>query len=791
MGKRILSLMLAAVMLLVLLPVIPMKASAVPRVNEWITDRSKLDGSYFTKSTKLAAKLNEIFDGNCHVYSDRNCTKPVDTAIGTSNVKNNGIAMYVGPYGGPSLMSGTSCWIYANGAYYSLFGWPSDNNNGGPNSYKLDLSSTSTNSATYANFKAWGVRQGVGAMIRTNRHSMIVMYYDEDYLVIMDGNGDGDGLVSVRWRTWDQVNYSISYIIQPKESYYYEEYPVCEHDYTDIGICTKCAYDYDFESTYDRADTGYYKVTAELGIALRTARPYTAAPDKTSVIPMGTEVEVLGYVDNAFGEDWYKISYNGKTGYTKCEYVEFVRYSEQEIECDLQSPEEGELVPQSSYTVGGMIKSKYPLKAVNAYIDGNKYASITLGKATYLNIQSSAINLNLRFADLEPGVHTLKLEACDIHRSMTTICTRNFITEGDVTNTGTPGKPVLTVTLDSTDDGTATFTWDNTANTSFYNMWIEKKSASGSWQDFEYVLYAKSGMTRVLPAGEYRVQLQAYNEGVWVEEISDWLYTLGDYVYVTVSCLHEYEDEITKSATCLSSGIVTHTCTQCGYVYEEELSATGHNYQNGVCTYCGSADLSAALASGSCGTNLKWGIYRDGTLRISGSGAMSDYSYASGVTKAPWSAYASQIKHVSVERGVTAIGTCAFYGLKKIESVSVSSDLKTVKVYAFQDCTGLKNVYYAGTAAQWSAVSIGSSNTSFANCFRQHNYFWIEGTSDFNSDAVITDADAVYLLRYTLFPEHYPIFGDGDVDSNGEVVDADAVYLLRYTLFPDSYPVYP
>lgn len=69
---------------------------------------------------------------------------------------------------------------------------------------------------------------------------------------------------------------------------------------------------------------------------------------------------------------------------------------------------------------------------------------------------------------------------------------------------------------------------------------------------------------------------------------------------------------------------------------------------------------------------------------------------------------------------------------------------------------------------------------------------------DVNGDGEVTDADAVYLLNYTLFydidPDLYPIEQPVDYDGNGEVTDADAVYLLNYTLFydidPDLYPLH-
>ena len=60
---------------------------------------------------------------------------------------------------------------------------------------------------------------------------------------------------------------------------------------------------------------------------------------------------------------------------------------------------------------------------------------------------------------------------------------------------------------------------------------------------------------------------------------------------------------------------------------------------------------------------------------------------------------------------------------------------------------------------------------------------------DMNEDGQITDADAMYLLRHTLFASRYPLNQSGDVNKDGQVTDADAMYLLRHTLFPSRYPL--
>ena len=60
---------------------------------------------------------------------------------------------------------------------------------------------------------------------------------------------------------------------------------------------------------------------------------------------------------------------------------------------------------------------------------------------------------------------------------------------------------------------------------------------------------------------------------------------------------------------------------------------------------------------------------------------------------------------------------------------------------------------------------------------------------DVNGDEEITDADAIYLLYHTFYPDEYPIEGECDFNGDGELTDADAIYLLYYTFYPDEYPL--
>lgn len=217
MAKRILSILIA---LLVIAGMFPLTAVQANAKSVTITKRSKVDGSDYTVSPALAAKLDEVFAGNANIYTNSACTRPADVSLGTSRVKNNGVYLYVGSAQDRIHEIGTSCFIYANGIYYTLFGETTGAGTAGENSEKLKLSNTSTRKMTYKNFKAWGVRKGVGALIRASGHSMILLGYNSKTITYLDGNGDGNGLVAIRKKSWDKLSSSVEYIIQPTDSHY-------------------------------------------------------------------------------------------------------------------------------------------------------------------------------------------------------------------------------------------------------------------------------------------------------------------------------------------------------------------------------------------------------------------------------------------------------------------------------------------------------------------------------------------------------------------------------------------
>lgn len=116
------------------------------------------------------------------------------------------------------------------------------------------------------------------------------------------------------------------------------------------------------------------------------------------------------------------------------------------------------------------------------------------------------------------------------------------------------------------------------------------------------------------------------------------------------------------------------------------------------------------LASGSCGDNLTWELTRDGMLSIQGSGDMYDYLAES----APWQLFVEEIYTASLSSGVTSIGSSAFYGCTRLESVSIPDTVTLVGADAFADCTALdglilpSGVYYIGESAFSGCKSLTS-----------------------------------------------------------------------------------
>ena len=105
--------------------------------------------------------------------------------------------------------------------------------------------------------------------------------------------------------------------------------------------------------------------------------------------------------------------------------------------------------------------------------------------------------------------------------------------------------------------------------------------------------------------------------------------------------------------------------------------------------------------------NLTWKLYEDGTLNISGTGAMKNYSYSN--NKSPACSNLS-VTSIVIEEGVTSIGDYAFENCDNLTSITIPGNVESIGEDAFYNCDNLTDV-----TLQDGVKSIGRSAFIWCN----------------------------------------------------------------------------
>ena len=203
-----------------------------------------------------------------------------------------------------------------------------------------------------------------------------------------------------------------------------------------------------------------------------------------------------------------------------------------------------------------------------------------------------------------------------------------------------------------------------------------------------YVYNRMSGLDITLSqAGRSKAALAAAGEKIYDHDA----FLPGDVIQFTYAHVAIY----------VGGGRVVHARTTGTLIQETDLNYDKVEY---AVRYPGVVQ-SVVLASGRCGEGVSWSLRTNGTLNITGSGAMENYAEE---TDVPWHVWREQIVSAVLEKSVTSIGDYAFYGCENLASV-FATGIETIGLGAFYNCGALTELTISDCL-----VSIG--RLAFNNC---------------------------------------------------------------------------
>ncbi len=130
----------------------------------------------------------------------------------------------------------------------------------------------------------------------------------------------------------------------------------------------------------------------------------------------------------------------------------------------------------------------------------------------------------------------------------------------------------------------------------------------------------------------------------------------------------------------------------------------------------------ANIAEGTCSNGHTWYINESGTLKITGTGPMADYTLSN---PAPWREHYLSIKQVVMSNSITHIGDYAFYELASVTKVTMPSSLESIGQYAFYRWVALPELTIPS-----KVTSIGKY--AFCSTTALEKIYWnAENVSDF------------------------------------------------------------
>lgn len=269
-----------------------------------------------------------------------------------------------------------------------------------------------------------------------------------------------------------------------------------------------------------------------------------------------------------------------------------------------------------------------------------------------------------------------------------------------------------------------------------------------------------------------------YRDQILTVSLSDGLTGIGNFAFSGCSGLTELLFPV--SLTAIGDEILSG-CSELYIVYypgtEAQWSAVSLGDRNEDLLNASllfSADPTATVASGTCGDNLRWRLDTGGNFIVFGSGAMTDYPIGGSV---PWRNYSSTIRTITLPKGLTSIGSYAFFNCTEVTRISIPDSVTAIGRWTFLDCTGLTD------------LSLPDGLTSIG----EYAFYGCAGLTSISIPSSVT-AIGTFAFAYSCFssiviPEGVTAIGDHAFAYCHELTDInipDSVTSIGYQGFADT-----
>ena len=547
--------------------------------------------------------------------------------------------------------SPNECWVYANNIYNKIWGQRFSNDFGDANNSLRNLSDSEL-TLTSAHLKAYVSNAKLGAVLRICNseylhgsdgwgHSQIIVQKDSNGFTVFEGGLSASPYCREKYYTWGGYlnSYSYAYIK-------YIKWPGASA-YVDSHTCDKGSYVY-----YEAAHPHYkcYKCS----ICGKVWRDTSAPTKLTNCEQCYPRTATVTYY-NADGAVWTTASGTADTSYT--------------------------------------LNASYPTKS-GSYFVGWSY---TAGTSSF---------------DLRPNdTVTLKgsIDLYPVYVTHEEAVSGEEVYIYDINDFDSEGYNI------SSEDHTVQTRVDNSGWTSWSNYSLTAATESATQQVrttkmYRYYYFLCPSCGRHEPFTGKSDCGATISGGAWHEGWFDTPYSACNpqsFSYTTskyyTTSLGDGQVWIFSAGNLNDTSVGTTDATGSASVIE-----TGYSTRQWV-TKFNTVDRTAtayritkaALASGTCGENLTWILDENGTLTISGTGAMTSPVW--------WNSYKDSIKTVVIKDGVTTIEEGAFEDCENLTSITIPASVTKIGDYAFENCTNLTHA-----SIKSSVVSIG--RYAFNNC---------------------------------------------------------------------------